>query len=120
MIGPTIAGLLLAYFSEAFCFVLNAASKCWLIGSLLMIGAAPRPQSTRISNVWVSVIEGARYTWSLKPLRYLLPMLALLSFAITPYQALMPIFARDRRSRAAIQVALPDLNGRGAFDANRF
>ena len=39
--------------------------------------------------------EGARYTWSLKPLRYLLPMLALMSFTIMPYHALMPIFAAE-------------------------
>ncbi len=95
MIGPTIAGLLLAYFSEAFCFVANAATKLWLIGSLLMIGAAPRIQSKHHENVWASIVDGARYTWSLKPLRYLLPMMALMSFCITPYQALMPIFAAE-------------------------
>ncbi len=95
MIGPTIAGLLLAYFSEAFCFVMNAATKFWLIGSLLLIGAAPRLKSAETANVWASIIDGARYTWSLKPLRYLLPMLALMSFAITPYQVLMPIFAAE-------------------------
>jgi MFS family permease len=101
MIGPTIAGLLLVYFSEAFCFVVNAVSKIWLIGSLLMIGAAPQLKSVQSANVWTSVIEGARYTWSLKPLRYLLPMLALMSFCITPYQALMPIFAAETFSGGA-------------------
>ena len=95
MIGPTIAGLLLAYFSEAFTFALNAVTKLWLIGSLLMIGAAPRLPATHNSNVWASIADGARYTWSLKPLRYLLPMMALMSFCITPYQALMPIFAAE-------------------------
>ncbi|HTE14689.1 MAG TPA: MFS transporter [Burkholderiales bacterium] len=95
MIGPSIAGLLLAAFSEAFCFAMNAVTKLWLIGALLKIGAAPRLDSAPATRVWASVIEGARYTWSLKPLRYLLPMLALMSFCITPYQALMPIFAAE-------------------------
>lgn len=95
MLGPTIAGLLLVYYSEAFCFVMNAVTKCWLIGSLLLIGAAPRVASTGHANVWASIIDGARYTWSLQPLRYLLPMLALMSFCITPYQTLMPIFAAE-------------------------
>ena len=95
MIGPTIAGLLLAYFSEAFCFLVNAATKFWLIGSLLLIGAAPRPNPAHTANMWASIRDGARYTWSLKPLRYLLPMLALMSFTVTPYQALMPIFAAE-------------------------
>jgi len=101
MIGPTIAGLLLAYFSEAFCFVANAATKLWLIGSLLLIGVAPLAKYAPAQNVWASIAGGARYTWSLKPLRYLLPMLALMSFCITPYQALMPIFAAETFSGGA-------------------
>ncbi len=95
MIGPTIAGLLLVYFSEAFCFVLNAVTKIWLIGCLLMIGVAPLAKSAPAEKVWASIVDGARYTWGLKPLRYMLPMLALMSFCITPYQALMPIFAAE-------------------------
>jgi MFS family permease len=98
MIGPTIAGLLLAWFSEAFTFAFNAATKLWLIAALMKIGAAPQRPSAkaqRHGNVWVSIADGARYTWSLKPLRYLLPMMALMSFCITPYQALMPIFAAE-------------------------
>lgn len=95
MIGPTIAGLLLVYYSEAFCFVLNAVTKLWLIGSLLVIGAAPRQLTTSSAKVWASIKDGASYTWSLKPLRYLLPMMALMSFCITPYQVLMPIFAAE-------------------------
>lgn len=95
MIGPTIAGLLLAYFSEAFTFALNALTKLWLIGALLKIGAAPLPPAVPVTRMWTSILDGARYTWSLKPLRYLLPMMALMSFCITPYQALMPIFAAE-------------------------
>ena len=95
MIGPTIAGLLLVYFSEAFTFALNAVTKLWLIGALLKIGSAAQPPAARSGNVWASIVDGARYTWSLKPLRYLLPIMALMSFCITPYQALMPIFAAE-------------------------
>ena len=95
MIGPTIAGLLLVYFSEAFCFVLNAVTKIWLIGCLLMIGVAPLAKAMPAEKAWASIVDGARYTWGLKPLRYMLPMLALMSFCITPYQALMPIFAAE-------------------------
>ena len=95
MIGPTVAGLLLAAFSEAFCFAMNSVTKLWLIGALLKIGAAPNRRTAPAGKVWASIIDGARYTWSLKPLRYLLPMMALMSFCITPYQALMPIFAAE-------------------------
>ncbi len=95
MIGPTIAGLVLAYFSEAFCFVLTALSKFGVLASLALIKIPPQPRAAHAANLWASISDGARYTWSLKPLRYLLPMMALMSFTITPYQALMPIFAAE-------------------------
>ena len=95
MIGPTIAGLLLVWFSESMCFVVNAVSKFGVLISLAYIRYDITPVVSKTTNVWHSVREGVRYTWSLKPLRYLLPMLALMSFCITPYQALMPIFAAE-------------------------
>lgn len=95
MIGPTIAGLLLAWFSEAFCFVLNAVTKLGVLWSIALIVLPPQARSASATNVWTSIADGARYTWSLTPLRYLLPMMAVMSFCITPYHALMPIFAAE-------------------------
>ena len=95
MIGPTLAGLLLVWFSESMCFLVNAVSKFGVLISLAYIKYDLTPNSAPAQNVWASVREGARYTWNLKPLRYLLPMLALMSFCVTPYQALMPIFAAE-------------------------
>jgi MFS family permease len=101
MIGPTLAGLLLVWFSESMCFVVNAVSKFGVLISLAFIKYDSPPAAAKGGNAWASVADGARYTWSLKPLRYLLPMLALMSFCITPYQALMPIFAAEIYSGGA-------------------
>ena len=95
MLGPTIAGLLLIAFNESICFVFNAVSKVGVLVSLAYIRYESPPPATPAANVWASIRDGAQYTWSLTPLRYLLPMMAVMSFCITPYQALMPIFAAE-------------------------
>ncbi|MDP1537591.1 MAG: MFS transporter [Burkholderiales bacterium] len=93
MIGPTVAGLLLAVSTEAFCFGLNALSKFVIVGMVLAMNITPQPGSGSTASPWQQLAEGARYAWDLIPLRWLLPMVATISFMVTPYQTLMPIFA---------------------------
>ncbi len=95
MIGPTIAGILLTMSSEAFCFLANGISKLAVIASLTMIVVAPHVKPLTKTRLWTSFREGATYTWDLVPIRLLLPMVALASFMLTPYQTLMPIFAAE-------------------------
>lgn len=94
MVGPAIAGLLLHSSSEAFCFLLNGVSKIAVIVAILAMSVRSLPRPGR-SGIWESLKEGAVYAWRLAPARWLLPVLALVSFTITPYQALMPIFAGE-------------------------
>jgi MFS family permease len=93
MIGPTVAGLLLAVSTEAFCFGLNALSKVAIVAMVLAMNITPQPGSDSTASPWQQLAEGARYAWDLIPLRWLLPMVATISFMVTPYQTLMPIFA---------------------------
>ncbi|MFN7086404.1 MAG: MFS transporter [Burkholderiales bacterium] len=95
MIGPAIAGVLLTVSSEAFCFLANGAAKLAVIASLAMMTVAPRTQPHITTRLWASFREGAAYAWNLVPARFLLPLVALVSFMVTPYQSLMPIFAAE-------------------------
>lgn len=95
MIGPTIAGLLLAVSTEAFCFVANALSKIIIVGTVLAMTLAPRISAVNTASPWQQLAEGARYAWNMVPIRWLLPMVATISFMVTPYQTLMPIFAAE-------------------------
>jgi hypothetical protein len=91
MIGPTIAGVLIAVSSEAFCFMMNAASKLAVVVVLALIATAPQDKVPPATRIWTSFKHGALYAWNLVPVRMLLPIVALLSFMATPYQTLMPI-----------------------------
>jgi MFS family permease len=95
MLGPAIAGVLLTVSSEAFCFLLNGVFKLAILASLALISPAPRSQAAVATRFWASLAQGATYVWNLVPARWLLPIVALASFTITPYQTLMPIFAAE-------------------------
>lgn len=95
MIGPTVAGILLAHTSEAFCFLLNSASKIAGIAALVKVRVTAREIAPRKGNIWQGLREGAVYGWSLRPIRWLLGTVALVSFTVTPYQALAPIYAAE-------------------------
>jgi MFS family permease len=94
MIGPAIAGMLLHVSSEAFCFLLNGLSKIAVIAAILAMNVPSAPRAPR-QGMWASLKEGVCYARQLAPARWLLPVLAIVSFTITPYQALMPIFAAE-------------------------
>jgi MFS family permease len=95
MIGPTIAGVLLAVSSEAFCFLVNGMTKTLALVPLAMMVIVVRERPPSRASIWRSFREGAAYAWDLVPVRLLLPVVALVSFMATPYQALMPIFAAE-------------------------
>ena len=95
MIGPTVAGLLLAVSTEAFCFIANALSKILIIAMVMMMAIAPRLIERTAASPWQQLAEGARYAWNIIPIRWLLPIVATISFMVTPYQTLMPIFAAE-------------------------
>ncbi len=94
LIGPTIAGLLLAKWSEAACFLVNGISKIAVIAAVAIMTLPLRPQSAR-RRMGSALSEGVRYAWQTVPVRILLPTLAAVSFLIAPYQSLMPIFAAE-------------------------
>jgi MFS family permease len=95
MIGPSIAGVLLAVSSEAFCFLVNGVTKVFALVPLFMMVIVARERPPAHASIRRGFKHGAAYAWELVPVRLLLPVVALVSFMATPYQALMPIFAAE-------------------------
>jgi MFS family permease len=95
MIGPTLAGLLIAVSSEAFCFLANGLSKIAVIAIVASMQIDVRATKAASAPLLRGLKEGAAYAADLLPVRLLLPMVALISFMASPYQALMPIFAAE-------------------------
>ena len=94
IVGPAIAGLVVAAFGEGWCFLLNAISYVAVIGALLMMDVdaiAPHPRAH--VSAWESIVEGFAYSWNTKPVRALLLLLGLVSLMGMPYSVLMPVIA---------------------------
>jgi MFS family permease len=64
-----------------------------IVITVLNMVLAPRPITRVTLSPLQQLAEGARYAWHLLPARWTLPMVAIISFMVTPYQTLMPIFA---------------------------
>jgi MFS family permease len=95
LIGPTIAGFLIASFGEGMCFLLNAISYVAVIAALLMMKISPYINNKKKEKVLEGLKEGIKYAYNFKPIRALLLLIALVSLAGMPYTVIMPVFARD-------------------------
>ncbi|HZU36389.1 MAG TPA: MFS transporter [Gemmataceae bacterium] len=94
LVGPSLAGVVIALMAVGWCFVIDAVSYVAVIAALLaMTVSARRPE--RRAPIWQGVVEGFRYAFGFAPIRSLLLLLALVSFMGMPYSVLMPIFAVD-------------------------
>lgn len=94
LVGPAVAGALLATVGEGWCFLFNATSYIAVIASLLLIRVTPPVLAvTAPQNVLESFREGARYAFGSPPIRALLLLLATMSLVAMPYSVLMPVYA---------------------------
>jgi MFS family permease len=94
LIGPTIAGIVIAASNEGICFLLNGISFLFVITSLLMMKVNPRTAKPARKHVLHEFKEGLSYALGFTPLRYIILLLALVSLVGMPYAVLMPVFAK--------------------------
>ena len=93
ILGPAIAGLLVSAVGEGWCFLLNGVSYVAVIAGLAMMRLPARARPAREASVLRDTLEGFRFVWRTTPVRALLLLVGVVSFAGMPYSVLMPIFA---------------------------
>ena len=92
LIGPSIAGLIIAAAGEGYCYLIDGFSYLAVIGSLLLMDTQPSARRTH-ENIWLELREGWSYIVEFVPIRTILTLVAVLSFAGAPYSVLLPVFA---------------------------
>jgi MFS family permease len=92
VIGPAIAGILVARIGEGWCFAANAISYIAVIVGLLLMHVHSAPRVSEHSPI-EDIIEGFRWVNQTKIIRALLLLIGLVSLVGMPYTVLMPIFA---------------------------
>jgi len=95
VVGPALAGVLLAVAGEAACFALNALSFVAVIAAIARLHWPAAARAAPSGGFWASWIEGARWAFGFAPSRALLALVAVLAWTITPYSSLMPVYAKD-------------------------
>lgn len=95
LVGPAIAGLVIAAAGEAYCFLIDGFSYMAVIASLLAMKIVATERRGPAKNMLRELAEGWRYAAHFAPIRSILLLLALISFVGMPYTALMPIFAAN-------------------------
>ncbi|MBN1298060.1 MAG: MFS transporter [Actinobacteria bacterium] len=95
LIGPAIAGVIVAKLGEGICFTVNGITFIAVIIALLFMKIKKESFKSVHQHIFTELREGFKYSFGFPPIRDMLILLAALSFAIMQYTVLMPVFAKD-------------------------
>ncbi len=101
IVGPAVAGILIATVGLSACFFLNAISYIAVVASLLMMDTSllHQPPMLRMQRTARLVIdqltEGVRYVGRTRPLALAITVLGVVSTVALNFQVTLPLLARD-------------------------
>lgn len=95
LVGPALAGLIIAATGEGVCFLLNALSYLAVLASLLRMEVTGRAVHASTTRFWEGFRAGFWYTFGNRAIRRLLFLMAAVSFLGMPYSVLMPIVVTE-------------------------
>lgn len=92
IVGPALAGIVVAAIGEGWCFFANGVSFIAVIAGLGLM-KIDRPRLAIEGSPLENIIEGFKFVAQSGPVRALMVLLGLVSFTAMPYAVLMPLFA---------------------------
>ena len=95
LVGPAVAGILIALVGEGPCFALNSLSYLAVLGALFLMKIPEKTFSASPLDFTAAIMEGAAYTFASVPIRSILMLVAAVSLVAASYTLLMPVFAED-------------------------
>ena len=93
LVGPALAGLVIAWVGEGYCFLIDGLSYGAVIASLVMMHVKPLDLRRVPATMLVQMKEGWSYVSTFKPIRTILLLFAVVSLMGMPFMVLLPIFA---------------------------
>lgn len=93
LVGPAVAGFLIAAVGEGVCFLLNGLSYVAVLAALMAMRLPPREPAEPRHRVLHELIEGFRYAFGFRPIREILLLLAVVNMAAMSLTVLLPVFA---------------------------
>jgi MFS family permease len=95
LIGPSLAGMLIAVTSEGWCFLVDGVSYMAVIASLLMMRLNAPELTRKATSTLTELKAGWTYVSEFLPIRTILMLFAVVSLMGMPFVVLMPIFAAE-------------------------
>jgi MFS family permease len=95
VVGPALAGTLIAVVGIAGCFSLNGFSFLAVVAALAMMRRPATASATRDESPWQSVVAGLRYSAAQADSRAVLLLATVHTVFGMPFLMLMPVFAKD-------------------------
>src|SRR5208282_4047220 len=95
LIGPSLAGMLIAATNEGWCFLVDGISYIAVIASLLMMQLNATAARRKATSMLMELKEGWSYVAGFLPIRTILSLFAVVSLMGMPFVVLMPIFAAN-------------------------
>lgn len=93
VIGPTLAGVLIATVGLALCFIINGLSFLAVLAVLLAMRSSELGPAPRAARAPGQIREGLRYVWSSPPMRTTLLMMAVIGVFTYEFTVSLPLFA---------------------------
>jgi MFS family permease len=93
LVGPSIAGVVIAMAGEGWCFLIDGVSYVAVIVALLRMHIVAAPARATHRHPLHNLAEGLRYTFGFTPIRAIITLLAVVSLVGVPYSVLLPVFA---------------------------
>ena len=95
IIGPAVAGFLMAKVGIALCFFVDGVSFLAVIAGLIMMRLPPRIPRAVAGGALAQALEGFSYVWNHVRVRTIFALFAIVGIFGWSYSVLMPAFARD-------------------------
>jgi MFS family permease len=95
LIGPAIAGFVIAGFGPGLCYLVDGLTYIAVIVALLAMRLSKRPTRPVKQHPWIELREGFHYAFAFAPIRALIILVAAISGIGFSATVLMPVFARD-------------------------
>src|SRR6266566_679969 len=93
LIGPSIAGVLIAAVGEGMCFLIDGISYIAVVIALLAMRIDHSKVKRITTGAWAEFKRGITYAFGFAPIRALLLLAAFVSLTGISYSILMPVFA---------------------------
>lgn len=93
LVGPAVAGVLVAVAGEGWCFLINGLSYATVLAALLAMRLTPLERPLHTGSLLAHIADGVRFVRGHVAISSLLLLLGMVSLAGMPYAVLMPVFA---------------------------